>query len=109
MNAWKIINRIANLIGIVFVVFSVLAAVINYEYLITYYTTVPPAKFIEINILTAILPFLTAAVVSFITAGAIASSMRSDDEQKEEKVETEGTEETQEQAKQKAEFDKMIA
>ena len=94
------------MIGIVFIVFSALAAVINYELITTSYVGAP-AKFIEINILTAVLPFLTAAAVSFITAGVISNAMNSTEEQQaSEKTETEDEEQ---QAKQQAEFDKMIA
>jgi len=95
------------MIGIVFVVFSALATVINYELIMNSYLSVPPSKFIIFTILTTILPFLTGAVVSFIVAGVTSSAMSSADQMEaDEKMEPE---ETEEQAKQKAEFDKIIA
>jgi large-conductance mechanosensitive channel len=65
MNNWKIINKIALVFGIVFAVFTVLAAVINYEFSKAAYEPGAPASIFTYSYLAAMLPFLVAAVLSF--------------------------------------------
>ena len=48
MINWKIINKIALVFGIVFIVFTVLAAVINYELDKVLYSSAAPASFIDL-------------------------------------------------------------
>ena len=65
MNNWKIINKIAIVFGIIFVVFTVLAGVFNYE-LVRYCMSQPLLRaYLHIHYLIAMLPFLAAAVLSF--------------------------------------------
>ncbi len=54
--------------GIIFVVFSVFAAIINYELDATLYSSAAPAIFIGLSVLTAMVPFIVAAVLSFAVA-----------------------------------------
>ena len=71
-------NKIANVFGIVFVVFSVLAAIISYELDTTLYSAAAPAIFIGLSALTAMLPFIVAAVLSFVVAAIISKSTKSE-------------------------------
>ncbi|MGA3289422.1 MAG: hypothetical protein ABSD42_04195 [Candidatus Bathyarchaeia archaeon] len=81
MNNWKIINKIAIVSGIVFIVFTVLAGVINYELnKILGQVEAIPTSYIETSILTAMLPFLVAAVLSFATAFLISRAIKSEAE-----------------------------
>ena len=61
-----IIKKFALWFGVVFVVFAGLAALINYELNQVMYTSAAPASLFEYSILTEMLPFLLAAVISFI-------------------------------------------
>ena len=89
--------------GIVFVVFSGLAALINYEYSITYYTSAVPAKIIEFGVLMAMLPYVVSAILSFAIAGIISRALNSGAEKETEIQKTEA------QAKQEADFDEAIS
>jgi uncharacterized membrane protein YesL len=79
MNHWKIVSQIASGFGIVFIVFAVFAAFINYE-AITLQSSLVSASSLQIYILNAMLPFLLYSVLSFIVAGV---TMRSSREKKE--------------------------
>jgi hypothetical protein len=68
MDNWKIINKIAKIFGIVFVVFSALVAIVNYELVTMMYASPPPASFIALNIITATVPFIASAALSFTVA-----------------------------------------
>jgi len=68
MDNWKIVNKIAKIFGFIFVVFSVLASIVNYELVTMMYASPPPASFIVLNILTATVPFIVSAVLSFTVA-----------------------------------------
>jgi len=68
MDNWKIINKIAKIFGIIFVVFSALAAVVNYELATTMYSSAAPAVFIALTVLTATIPFIASAALSFTVA-----------------------------------------
>jgi hypothetical protein len=50
------------------VVFSALVAIVNYELVTMMYASPPPASFIVLNILTATIPFIISAVLSFTVA-----------------------------------------
>jgi len=77
MNNWKIINKFAVVFGIIFTVFTVLAAVINYELNKVLYVPGTPASLFEYNVLTAMLPFLLAAVLSFVVAALGSQAAKS--------------------------------
>jgi len=74
MDNWKIVNKIAKIFGYIFVVFSVLAAIVNYELVTMMYSSPPPASFIVLNILTATVPLIISAVLSFTVAIITAKS-----------------------------------
>ena len=103
MDYWKIISKIANVSGIVFVVFSGLAALINYEYFTTYYTSAAPVKLIEMGILMAMLPYVISAVISFAAAGLISRAMNSEAEKQTEMQKAE------EEAKREADLEEGIS
>jgi len=68
MENWKIIGQIAAVFGIVFVVFATFAAILEYEALSYTYGNIAPSGYIQVSILTAMLPFLMLAVLSFIVS-----------------------------------------
>ena len=102
MDNWKIINKIAKALGIVFIVFAGLAAVISYELYTTMYSSAAPATFIAMSILTATLPFIVSAVLSFTVAILIARAIKTDVE-KEKEIQTET------KAKQDADLEKTLS
>jgi len=74
MDNWKIINKIAKIFGIIFVVFSALIAIVNYELITMMYSSPPPTSYIALNILTATVPFIVSAVLSFTVAFVVPQS-----------------------------------
>ena len=66
MSNWKIVANIATAFGVVFGVFAAFAAVLNYMYITIQYGNNVPASFLQVNILSAMLPFLLFTVLSFI-------------------------------------------
>jgi membrane protein implicated in regulation of membrane protease activity len=58
----------------IFVVFSALAAVVNYELTTTIYSSAAPAFFIALSVLTAAVPFIVSAILSFTVAFVTAKS-----------------------------------
>lgn len=68
MINWKIVNKFAMVFGIIFIVFTVLTAVFNYELNKVLYTSAAPESLFVYNVLVAILPFLLAAILSFVVA-----------------------------------------
>jgi len=106
MDPWKVITRIANMFGIVFLAFTVLAAVINYEYAKVFYLSTVPVSLIATSCLMAMLPFLAVAVASLLIANIISRTMRDEAEEKAE--EQEETRKTETQSKEEAEFQKMV-
>lgn len=54
--------------GIIFIIFSAFAAIINYELDTTMYSSAAPALFIVMSLLTATLPYIVSAVLSFAVA-----------------------------------------
>ena len=83
------INKIANVFGIVFIVFSGFAAIINYEIYTTLYTSAAPVIFVVMSILSAMLPFLVSAILSFAVAVIISRTVKSEVEKAAEMRETE--------------------
>jgi len=67
----KTIQKITLIFGIVFLVFSGLAALITYQIDKLMYSSAAPASFIELGILQSMLPFLAFAAVSFVAMGLI--------------------------------------
>ena len=103
MDNWKIVSRIAKVFGILFIVFTVLAAIISYELYTTMYSSAAPATFIAMSILTATLPYIVSAVLSFTVATLISRAIKPDIEK-----ETE-TRRTQTEAKEEADLEKSIS
>jgi len=79
MNNWRIIKKIAFIFGIIFIVFTVLTAAINYELSKARYEGAPPASLFTYNYLTAMLPFLVTAVFSFAVAFLISRKIKTQD------------------------------
>jgi hypothetical protein len=69
MNNWKIVGQIASGFGIIFIVFAVFAAFINFEINTYQYGSNAPAGFIQVSALASMLVFLLFAVLSFVVAG----------------------------------------
>ncbi len=87
MNNWGIIKKFAEWIGTVFAIFTLIAAIINYE-LNLMYNPAPPMSYFLISLMTAILPYLLGAVVLFLVA---ALSSQQDKLAVEKEMETEKT------------------
>ena len=102
MDNWKIINKIAKAFGIVFIVFTGLAAIISYELYTTMYSSAAPASFIAMSILTATLPFIVSAVLSFTMVILVTRAIKAD-------VEKETQVQTETKAKQVADLEKMLS
>ena len=68
MDNWKIVSQIASGFVIVFAVFAVLAALINFEINSYEYGSSAPAGFIQYNALASMLVYLLFAVLSFVVA-----------------------------------------
>ena len=96
MSNWGIISKIAWVSGIIFMVFTVLAAVINYELDKVLYLSTAPASLIDYSLLAAMLPFLVAAVLSFVVAAYSSQGAKSADE-KEPEAQEKKTQETETQ------------
>ncbi len=88
MVNWRIINKIALVFGITFIVFTALAAVINYELDKLQYTSAAPASFIDYSFISAMLPYLVLAVLS-LTVYVISASMIKPEAQEKETQRTE--------------------
>jgi hypothetical protein len=58
--------------GVIFIVFTVLAGVTNYEYNIVIYSSEAPASLFIYIVLIAILPYLLATVISFVMFALIS-------------------------------------
>jgi len=77
MPNWKLIKNLALAFGIVSVVFTVSAAVTNYELNKLLYQSEAPASLFEYNITIAISPFLLVAVLSFLVAALSSRAAKS--------------------------------
>ncbi len=69
MNSWKIVGNIATVFGIAFIVFAVFQAVITYEALSFQYPGTLPGGYLQISMLSSMVPMLLFAVLSFLVAG----------------------------------------
>ena len=97
MDKWSTIKKFALWFGIVFIVFTVLAALVNLEFDRAYYTTAAPAAITIYSVIAAMLPYLVAAVLLFLAAFLIPRTIKSEDEKEPEAQEKE-TEETETQS-----------
>jgi TRAP-type C4-dicarboxylate transport system permease small subunit len=110
MGNWKIVNRIAFALGIVFIVFSGIAAIVNYELNTMLYVSAP-AKFFDISVLAAALPFVAAAVISFVvqiltaTAASPEAVPQADEAQARQEAEKKAQQEAEVQAEQEIDFE----
>ncbi len=71
MDSWKIVSKIASAFGIIFIIFAVFASFISYEDLSVRYVSTPPAGFMQVSIVEAMMPFLLYAVLSFAVSATI--------------------------------------
>ena len=76
LNNWKIIGQIASAFGIVFIVFAILSALINFEINNYEYGSAAPAGFIQVVALGSMLVFLLFAALSFVVAWVISRSTK---------------------------------
>jgi len=76
INNFTIFKKISLWFGVIFIIFTVLAGVINYLYNHVVYTSSAPASLFIYSVLTAILPYLLAAVISFVTFALISKEQK---------------------------------
>ena len=76
MNVWKIVSQIALGFGIIFIVFAIFAALINFELESIEYGTTAPAGFIPVSAVASMLVFLLFAALSFTVAWFAMRSAR---------------------------------
>jgi hypothetical protein len=88
MDTWKIVHKIANIFGIIFVVFIAVVAIVSYEMTTMMYLSPPPAAYIGLTIVTAVIPYIVAAVLSFTVAFATAAKASQPTEEKEPETQT---------------------
>ena len=111
MDSWKMVNRIAFVFGIVLAVFAVVAALATYELDTALYLATAPAKLIYMSVLTAALPFVVGAVLSFVLQILTSSAARSeaaaqeDDERPKQEAEEKAQREAEEQAEREIAFE----
>ena len=110
MDNWKIVNRIAFVFGIVLAVFAVVAALTSYELDTALYLPSAPAKLFYISALTAALPFIVGAILSFalqiLTSSAtIPEAEQEDEERAKQEAEEKARREAEEQAEQEIAFE----
>lgn len=103
MVNWKIVNKFAWVFGIIFVVFTVLAGLFNYELNKVLYTSAAPESLFTYNVLVAILPFLLAAILSFVVAVFGSQAAKAAEEKEPEMQETKTPEEAEMREKEKQE------
>ena len=72
MMNWKVVKRIANAAGIVSIVFAIISAVLTYNIIRISYALSPPVDYVQMTILSGMLPYLFYAIVAF-TVSAFAS------------------------------------
>jgi len=68
MNDWKVVSQIALFSGIAFIIFAAIAAFIRYQAIILEYSKFVSASFVQINIISTMLPYIALAFVSLIIA-----------------------------------------
>ena len=71
----RIVGQIAAIFGVVFIVFAVFAAIINYNGITAQYGGVSIAM-LQYSLLAAMLPYLMYAALSFAVAGVIMRSTK---------------------------------
>lgn len=76
MNNWRAISQIAVIFGIVSIIFAAISAFLNYHSLTLQYQSFAPIEFIQVNVLSAMLPFLLFAVLSFVVAAVGARTTK---------------------------------
>lgn len=87
INNWKIVQKIALGLGAVFAVFTVIAAILNYQLdNLIYNTSQVPKNFIPLSIVNAIIPYLISAILSFLVAFIVSSATKSADKKETEKI-----------------------
>jgi len=66
----RLVGQIASVFGIVFVIFAVIAAIVNYNGITAQYGAVS-IQMLQYSLLDAMLPYLMYAALSFTVAGVI--------------------------------------
>jgi flagellar biosynthesis component FlhA len=102
MINWNIVKKFALVFGIVFIVFTVLSALINYVFDNAYYMTTAPLNITLMSIFAAMLPYLLAAVLSFAVV-ILSSRAAKSEAKKEPEAQEKETQETEMQEKEKQE------
>jgi len=72
----RIIGQIASIFGIIFVVFAAFAAIVNYEGITAQYGSSVGIEVLQYTVLTAMLPYLLYAALSFTVAGVVMRSTK---------------------------------
>jgi hypothetical protein len=72
----RIIGQIASIFGIIFVVFAAFAAIVNYEGITAQYGSSIGIEVLQYTLLTAMLPYLLYAALSFTVAGVVMRSTK---------------------------------
>lgn len=75
MNNWKIVSQIASVFGIIFVVFAAFAAFLNYQ-AVTMQAGLIPEGYLQIYVLSEMLPYLLFAVLSFGVAAVTRHTVK---------------------------------
>jgi TRAP-type C4-dicarboxylate transport system permease small subunit len=89
------VHKIFLALGIVFIVFAGVVAVLSYELDNLEYTSQVPANFIRLSIVTSMMPYIVLAVVSFVVAFLTANAIkRADEKIIENQIETKPKQET---------------
>ena len=68
MEKWRVVGKIVTVFGIIFLLFAAFAAFLEYQILSYQYGSIAPAGFIQVNTLSAMLPYLTLASLSFVVS-----------------------------------------
>ncbi|MGA2385735.1 MAG: hypothetical protein ABSG33_04295 [Candidatus Bathyarchaeia archaeon] len=109
MDNWKIVNKLSFLFGIVFIVFTGIAAVATYELDTVLYLSTAPAKLVYMSVLTASLPFIVAGVISFVVAIVTSNAINSESESLDAEVHARKEAETKAEQEAKAQAEQEIA
>jgi TRAP-type C4-dicarboxylate transport system permease small subunit len=89
------VHKIFLALGIVFIVFAGVVAVLSYELDNLEYTSQVPTNFIRLSIVTSMMPYIVLAVVSFVVAFLTANAIkRADEKIIENQIETKPKQET---------------
>ncbi len=87
INNWKIVKKIALGLGVVFAVFAVIVAILNYRLdNLIYNASQVPKEFIPLSIVNAVIPYLVSAVLSFLVSFIVSSATRSIDKKETERI-----------------------